>query len=184
MDPDDSLVVWLAGPEGPDDPPLPLPDTLLDVGLEEAPPLVPPVPVEPVVEPPVAPVDAFPVKLPVDPPLDPPVEVPVEGPLLPLPVEVPAPLPGAGAGDALPDDVLTTAAAAGAGGAEEGPLFRAASNATLDINPVTAAKGRRSRGREQPRPVLRTVRTNAPGPVPPAAVPGATPPNVGDPSYY
>ncbi|MDQ1376933.1 MAG: hypothetical protein QOE15_1106 [Acidimicrobiaceae bacterium] len=132
VEPDDWLEVWVAGPEGPDEPPAPLPAVLLDVGLELAGPLVPPDALAPVVDPPDEPDDALPVELPVEPPLDPPVDVPVAGPLLPLPAAVPVP---------LPDDVLVTAAGAGWGaGAAVGPLFSTATNARLSISPTTAAK--------------------------------------------
>jgi hypothetical protein len=132
VEPDDWLEVWVAGPEGPDEPPAPLPAVLLDVGLELAGPLVPPDALAPVVDPPDEPDDALPVELLVEPPLDPPVDVPVAGPLLPLPAAVPVP---------LPDDVLVTAAGAGWGaGAAVGPLFSTATNARLSISPTTAAK--------------------------------------------
>lgn len=121
MEPDDWLLVWVAGPEGPDEPPAPLPDMLFDWGLDDAGPLVPPVAVAPVVEPPVGPEDALPDELPVEPPLEPPVEVPVDGPLLPL-----------------PEVVVAAATAAGVAGG--GLLLRAATRARLEISPTTEAK--------------------------------------------
>ncbi|MDQ1392058.1 MAG: hypothetical protein QOF30_1035 [Acidimicrobiaceae bacterium] len=122
----------MAGPEGPEDPPTPVPDVLFDIGLELAGPLVPPAALDPVVDPPDEPDDALPVELPVEPPLDPPVEVPVAGPLSPLPDEVPVP---------LPDDVLVAAAGVGWGaGADDCPLFSTATSARLWISPTTGAK--------------------------------------------
>jgi hypothetical protein len=151
VEPDDWLVVWLTGPEAPDVPPVPVPETLFDWGLDEAEPLTPPL-AEPVaVVFPDEPDEALPEELPVEPPLDPPVDVPVAGPLLPLLVEVPVPLPG----PAVPDPVPATAPAAGVEGAVAavaGPLFRAATSAMLEISPTTAGKSRPSTQAKQPLP--------------------------------
>jgi hypothetical protein len=151
VEPEDSLVVCEAGPDGPDVPPAPLPETLLDVGLELEDPVVPPLALAPVSEAPLLPDEALPVALPVEPPLDPPVEVPVAGPLLPLPVEVPVPLP-----DVEPDAAAVDAG--GGGGAGAGALLRAATNARLEIRPVTPGYRRRSRSLRQPLPRQSTIR--------------------------
>jgi hypothetical protein len=96
--------------------------------------VMPPEAVAPVVDPPLLPEDASPMALPFEPPLEPPLDVPEAGPLLPLPVAL----------------VLVAAAGAGGGGVDEGPFLRAASNARLEIRPVTAGHGRRCGVRWQP----------------------------------
>ena len=89
VEPDDWLVVWVAGPDGPEVPPEPLPERVVRcrVGRRRVRwyrrwrwPRWSTRPTVPSCE--------LPEELPVEPPLDPPVDVPVAGPLLPLLEEV------------------------------------------------------------------------------------------------
>jgi hypothetical protein len=84
LEPDAMFVVCEAGPVGPDAPPFPLEELLLEVGLDDAAPLVPPCADTPVVVPPLVPDVEFPVAVAVDPPLDPPAELAFDGPVEPL----------------------------------------------------------------------------------------------------